>query len=197
IKVEPGVLIPRQETEELVAWILELYPKETELTVLDVGTGSGCIPIALKNSRPNWSLYGSDVSDTALEIARKNASYNEVDVEFAKDDLFQPSHFSDSKFNLIISNPPYILPSEKSNLDQEVKNYEPEEALFCDSTQKMYGAIEKLSTQLLSKNGALFLELHEDTAQEVQELYLNNNWEVNLKNDYGNKPRFLLAKKLD
>ena len=61
----------------------------------------------------------------------------------------------------------------------------------------MYGAIEKLSTQLLSKNGALFLELHEDTAQEVQELYLNNNWEVNLKNDYGNKPRFLLAKKLD
>ena len=197
IKVEPGVLIPRQETEELVAWILELYPKDTELTVLDVGTGSGCIPIALKNSRPNWNLYATDVSDKAIEIAKSNASYNEVEVEFAKDDLFQPAQFSGLKFDLIISNPPYILPSEKSNLDEEVKNYEPEEALFCESTQKMYGAIEKLSTQLLSKNGALFLELHEDTAQEVQELYVESNWGVNLKNDYGNKPRFLLAKKLD
>jgi release factor glutamine methyltransferase len=152
---------------------------------------------SVKNSRPNWNLYATDVSDKAIEIAKSNASYNEVEVEFAKDDLFQPAQFSGLKFDLIISNPPYILPSEKSNLDEEVKNYEPEEALFCESTQKMYGAIEKLSTQLLSKNGALFLELHEDTAQEVQELYVESNWEVNLKNDYGNKPRFLLAKKLD
>jgi release factor glutamine methyltransferase len=196
IKVEPGVLIPRQETEELVAWILELYPKESVLTILDIGTGSGCIPIALKKARPNWNIFATDISDKALEIARSNADYNETDIEFAKDDLFNPSKFTSQKFDLIISNPPYILPSEKSSLDEEVKNYEPEEALFCESTQKMYGALEKLSAKILADNGTVFLELHEDTAHEVAELFSGKKWDVNLKYDYGKKPRFLSAKNL-
>lgn len=195
IKVEPGVLIPRQETEELVSWILDLYPKDEELEVLDVGTGSGCIPVALKNSRPIWNVYATDISDEALVIAKKNSEFNEVEVEFAKDDLFNPSKFTNQKFDLIISNPPYILPSEKSSLDHEVRNYEPEQALFCESTQKMYGALEKLSSQMLSEKGALFLELHEDTALDVSELFSDKKWDVKLKEDYSKKNRFLLAKK--
>lgn len=195
ILVEPGVLIPRQETEELVAWILELHPKDKTLSVLDVGTGSGCIPVALKKARPEWDVFATDISDKALSIAKKNASHNEVDVTFAKDDLFNPQAFSSRSFDLIISNPPYILRTEESTLDKEVKEYEPEEALFCESTTQMYGALEQLSSALLSPHGTVFLELHEDNSTEVLNLFEEANWSAELKNDYGQKSRFLKAKK--
>ncbi|MGN8225817.1 peptide chain release factor N(5)-glutamine methyltransferase [Gracilimonas sp. BCB1] len=195
ILVEPGVLIPRQETEELVAWILELHPRGEALTVLDVGTGSGCIPVALKKARPDWDVFASDISDKALSIAKKNAAHSEVDITFAKDDLFNPVAFSDRSFDLIISNPPYILHNEKSVLDKEVKDYEPEEALFCESTAQMYGALEQLSSGILSPDGTVFLELHEHNSSEVLGLFDQANWAAELKNDYGQKTRFLKAKK--
>ncbi|WP_428235970.1 peptide chain release factor N(5)-glutamine methyltransferase [Gracilimonas sp.] len=195
IYVKPGVLIPRQETEELVAWILELYPKGETLSVLDVGTGSGCIPVALKKARPEWDLFATDISDKALSVARKNAEQNEVDISFAQDDIFNPKAFSDRTFDLIISNPPYILHSEKPTLDKEVKDYEPEEALFCESTVQIYGALEQLSSRVLSADGTVFLELHEDNSGEVLDLFDKANWSAELKNDYGQKTRFLKAKK--
>ncbi|MCP9290929.1 peptide chain release factor N(5)-glutamine methyltransferase [Gracilimonas sediminicola] len=195
IFVEPGVLIPRQETEELVAWILELYPKGETFSVLDVGTGSGCIPVALKKARPEWDLFATDISDKALSVAKNNASQSEVDISFARDDIFNPQAFSDRTFDLIISNPPYILHSEKSTLDKEVKDYEPEEALFCESTVQMYGALEQLSSGALSADGTVFLELHEDNSGEVLDLFEQANWSAELKNDYGQKTRFLKAKK--
>lgn len=195
ISVEPGVLIPRQETEEMVAWILELYPDDTELSVLDVGTGSGCIPVALKKSRPNWKVFATDLSERALSIAKKNATQNKVDIHFAKDDLFSPVAFQDHKFDLIISNPPYILHNEKPSLDKEVKNYEPKEALFCESTQKMYGALEQLSSNSLRSEGIIFLELHEKHSEEILNLFAKRSWTAELKKDYGQKPRFLKAKK--
>ncbi|MBO6584487.1 MAG: peptide chain release factor N(5)-glutamine methyltransferase [Gracilimonas sp.] len=195
IFVEPGVLIPRQETEELVAWILELYPKGETFSVLDVGTGSGCIPVALKKARPEWDLFATDISDKALSVAKNNAAQNEVDISFAQDDIFNPQAFSDRTFDLIISNPPYILHSEKSTLDKEVKDYEPEEALFCESTVQMYGALEQLSSGVLSADGTVFLELHEDNSGEVLDLFEQANWSAELKNDYGQKTRFLKAKK--
>jgi release factor glutamine methyltransferase len=197
IKVEPGVLIPRQETEELVSWILELFSDNKELTVLDVGTGSGCIPVALKNMRPSWNLFATDISEKALQIAQQNAEYNEVEITFAQDDLFSPSQFLEQKFDLIISNPPYILPEEKSLLDDEVVKFEPREALFCESTREMYGSLEQLSRQLLAEEGTVFLELHENKAHEVDNLFATQYWDVEMRKDYGKKPRFLKAKKID
>lgn len=195
IKVQPGVLIPRQETEQLVDWVLELYGNKESLKVLDIGTGSGCIPIALKHARPNWEIFATDISDEALNIARENATYNKVDISFYNDDLFKPNSLGDHKFDLIISNPPYIHPDEKNSLDDEVKNYEPELALFCESTQKMYQAIEALCSKYLKKNGEVFLELHEDHSEEALQIFQEGNWEAFVKNDYSKKPRFLKSKR--
>lgn len=195
IKVEPGVLIPRQETEELVDWILQSYPKDSEYNVLDIGTGSGCIPIALKNARPNWNVHATDISQEAIALAKTNAEFNNTEIHLQQDDLFSPQAFPDTFFNLIISNPPYILPSEKSGLDEEVKKFEPELALFCESTQKMYGALEKLSRSKLSENGALYLELHENYSEEVHQLFKARDWNGTIKNDYSDKPRFFRGKK--
>lgn len=195
IKVEPGVLIPRQETEELVDWILQSYPKDSSLKVLDIGTGSGCIPIALKKVRPNWELFATDISDQALQIARTNAELNEVSVNFKKDDLFQFLAFSNTTFDLIISNPPYILKAEKTALDEEVKSYEPEIALFCESTDKIYGAIVDICQTKLVEDGATFLELHEDYSGEVLQLFEQHDWNGFIKNDYSGKPRFLKVEK--
>ena len=195
IKVEPGVLIPRQETEELVDWILQSYPKDAELNVLDIGTGSGCIPVALKNERPNWNIYATDISPQALDIAKTNAELNSTEIHLQQDDLFSPKAFQDTSFHLIISNPPYILRSEKSGLDEEVKKYEPELALFCESTEKMYGALEELSRSKLSEDGDLFLELHEDYSEEVHQLFKTRGWNGTIKNDYSGKPRFFKGEK--
>lgn len=195
IKVQPGVLIPRQETEQLVDWILELHDDHESLKVLDVGTGSGCIPIALKHARPTWNIYATDISEEALTIAKENADHNETDISFHQDDLFHPESFIDHKFDLIISNPPYIHPDEKNSLDDEVKNFEPELALFCESTQKMYQALEDLCSEYLQTNGTVFLELHEDHSQEALHIFQEGNWEAIVKNDYSEKPRFLKAKK--
>ncbi len=193
IKVQPGVLIPRQETEQLVEWVIESYSKKKDLTVLDIGTGSGCIPIAIKKARTNWKVYATEISEEALTLAQENAQLNNTEVIFLQDDLFAPSKISELKFDLIISNPPYILEEEKSSLDTEVKDYEPELALFCESIQKMYGAIEDLCSHHLAENGALFLELHEHHAEEVFQIFEERNWKATIKNDYSDKPRFLKA----
>lgn len=194
IKVKPGVLIPRQETEELVSWILESHKDTADLKVLDIGTGSGCIAIALKKAKPDWSVFATDISEDALLIARENAALNEVSVDFHKEDLFHPTVFPAMEFDLIISNPPYILPSEKNTLDEEVKNYEPELALFCESTQKMYGAVTDYAQKKLKPNGHLYLELHEHYSGDVLQLFDTPKWEPFIKNDYSDKPRFLRAK---
>ena len=195
INVEPGVLIPRQETEQLVDLILNTFQSEEPLHVLDLGTGSGCIPIALKKERPNWELHATDISKDALNIARKNAERNEVEIYFYHDDIFDPKLPSKQTYDLIVSNPPYIHPEEKDVLDDEVKNYEPELALFCESTPKMYHAVESICRKYLNDDGVIFLELHELHADEVLQIFKTNKWEANLKNDFSDKPRFLTAKK--
>lgn len=197
IQVQPGVLIPRPETEQMVELVLSHFEHiETPLNILDIGTGSGCIPVALKQARPHWNLWGMDISPTALEIARSNASINNVDVTFFEGDLFSPDVWLDNRtFDCIISNPPYILPEEKESLPTEVAEFEPELALFCSSTQTMYNAIQQLAEKALIKNGILALELNERFAAEVHSLFSSSNWEAELVQDYDHKQRFLLAKK--
>lgn len=196
IKVQPGVLIPRQETEQLVDLILNDYPEDHSLKALDLGTGSGCIPVALKHERPAWQLSATDISDDALNIARQNAALNNCDIQFIKDDFLNsdPGNFSEP-IDLIVSNPPYILEEEKDSLDKEVRDYEPHLALFCSSTRKMYGAIEKFAQKHLSDSGTLYLELHENYSPETEQIFRDKGWSVQPLKDYGNKDRFLRIKR--
>jgi release factor glutamine methyltransferase len=196
IKVGPGVLIPRPETEQLVELALEKLQDQENSEVLDIGTGSGCIAIALKKNRPAWNVTAFDISDDALSVAKKNAKLNETEIHFWKDDIFTPSAESLSKkYDLIVSNPPYILREEKPDLDDEVKNYEPEEALFCDSTEDIYGAIKEFSSNCLKKNGLLLLEIHERYGDDVLGIFTTSQWKAKLVQDYGKKNRFVIAKK--
>jgi release factor glutamine methyltransferase len=142
IEVTPDVLIPRIETEQLTEIILDEHPESPALSVLDIGTGSGCISVALKKERPPWEITATDISEEALRTAQKNAHQNEVKVLFKEHDINQQDNdaFSTS-FDLIVSNPPYILPAEKETLEPQVKNYEPHEALFCNELEGMYQPI--------------------------------------------------------
>jgi release factor glutamine methyltransferase len=194
LKVTESVLIPRQETEQLVHRICNDKKNQQVLRVLDIGTGSGCIPIALKKEFTSWNIYACDISTEALALAKENASYNNVDVDFFNHDLFNPNlSYDDGKFDLIVTNPPYILNVEKETLDREVKSYEPHVALFCESTQKMYSAIEIFCTKNLNRDGAIYLELHENYASEVKGIFDAKNWNTELIKDLDNKDRFLLV----
>lgn len=195
IKVEPGVLIPRQETEQLVDLILNENKDKDNLNVLDVGTGSGCIPVSIKKERPDWNVYGIDISEKALEIARSNADHNEVEVTYFRDDLFDPAQIQPAFFDIIISNPPYIEPDEKNILDKEVVEYEPELALFCESTDKMYRALETLCHSSLKESGTIYFELHHQLGTEVSKLFDPKIWTSSVLKDLDEKKRFFRAKK--
>ncbi len=196
IKVAPGVLIPRMETEQLVEMILEKHTELKKCSVLDIGTGSGCIPITLKKNREEWKVFATDISKDALHIAEENALSNKTEVTFYEDDVFNSTAFqADQRFDLIISNPPYILEEEREVLDKEVKEYEPSEALFCESTSSIYGAIKEFAVKHLAEHGVLYLELHENHAHEVVSLFRSPLWLSSIHRDYDEKERFLIAKK--
>ncbi len=194
IDVTPDVLIPRLETEQLVEIILKEHGPEQSIQALDIGTGSGCIPIALKMERPRWSLKGLDISTRALEIARHNASRNEVDVEFEKGDILEWNAIAtDETFNLIVSNPPYVLPEEKDELEPQVISYEPHLALFCEDMDRMYMSIIQFAETRLAPEGRLYLEVHELHAGRILSLFDTSAWNPTLKKDYEGKPRFITA----
>lgn len=193
IEVNDSVLIPRIETEQMVEIILDEHSDEA-LRVLDVGTGSGCIPIALKMQRPSWELVGMDISEEALQTARRNAERNEVEVTFLQGDLTQPGQLDlDPSFDLIVSNPPYILSDEKSMLQPQVRDYEPSEALFVEDMESMYGDLLSMSRTLLKSDGHLYLETHEHYTEQLLSLFETKEWEVRMQKDYSKKPRFLIA----
>lgn len=194
LKVNPSVLIPRQETEQLVEIICNDQADKKDITILDIGTGSGCIPIALKKGYETWNVFACDISNEALSLAKENAVSNNVEIEFFVHDLFDANlKGRENKFDVIISNPPYILENEKEGLDLEVKSFEPHLALFCESTQKMYSAIEEFCSQNLSSAGVTYLELHENYANEVKAIFSKNNWQAKLVKDLEKKDRFLVA----
>ena len=194
ISVSEHVLIPRIETEQLVEIVLDNHQSEDDLTVLDIGTGSGCIPVALKMEQPNWDVSGIDISEDALNTARENAEQNSADVSFSTGDILNPDSISISgSLDLIVSNPPYVKPEEKDILEQQVNDYEPAEALFFDDLNKMYNSIIEFASQKLTENGFLYLELHENYSQQILALFEEKKWSARIKNDYDNKPRFIIA----
>jgi release factor glutamine methyltransferase len=196
LKVNPSVLIPRQETEQLVHIICEENDNKKDLSVLDIGTGSGCIPIALKKEFESWDATAIDISDEALTLAKQNASLNKVDINFIQHDLFNAeSDIFDSGFDIIVSNPPYILEEEEDGLDNEVKNFEPHLALFCKSMADMFEAIEKFCSKNLKKNGRVYLEVHENHSDEIVQIFKSLKWNVKAIKDMDEKDRFLVASK--
>ena len=184
--VNSATLIPRPETAELVEWVLQTNPADKPLSVLDIGTGSGCIAIALKHRRPNWQVTGLDCSAEALQIAQQNAIRNKVQVQWMQHDIF--SDFTGT-FDLIVSNPPYILNSEKSSMESNVLDYEPHSALFVPDDDPL-----RFYKRICSMDSAdfVYFEVNERFAQQVAQLMRDNNFDnVQIKRDIYEKPRMV------
>jgi release factor glutamine methyltransferase len=189
LKVNKYSLIPRPETEELVDWIL----KEDFSTAIDLGTGSGCIAIALaKYSDKNISAI--DISDKALEVAKENAILNKVEVHFSQQDIFKIEKLP--KVDLIVSNPPYVLNSEKLKMKQNILDYEPHIALFVPDENPLvfYKKIANLASESLTVGGKLFFEINEQFSSTLIEfLSLNGFVDIKLKKDINDKYRMIKA----
>ncbi len=194
ISVNKHVLIPRQETEQLVQRILNEHSGSQPLNVLDIGTGSGCIPISLKAENPEWNITATDISTEALALATSNAEKNNTDITFIHQDLFNPNFENlEAPFDIIISNPPYILKEEESSLDEEVKSFEPHLALFCESTQNIFAALEDYCSKFLAKDGKSYFEIHEREAAHTAQVFSEKGWNFEIIKDYDLKDRFLIA----
>jgi release factor glutamine methyltransferase len=190
--VNENTLIPRPETEELVEWIMESKNYEIQskkLRILDIGTGSGCIAISLAKNIPNAKISAIDVSEKALNIAKKNAKINEVNVDFILKNVLETEVLEDT-FDIIVSNPPYVRNLEKAEIKPNVLEYEPHIALFVEDTDALlfYKKIAQLAKVNLSENGILFFEINQYLGKETIELLENLGFKnIQLKKDiYGN-----------
>lgn len=168
--VNENVLIPRPETEELVELILS-ENQNPRLTILDIGTGSGCIAIALKKYRPEANIHAWDFSAGALAVARENASRNKVDVKFSRVDVLK-EYPADTKFDIIVSNPPYVLESEKTGINKNVLDYEPHSALFVPDSNGLlfYKRIADIAKELLYDNGKLYFEINQQKGIDTKDM---------------------------
>lgn len=190
--VNEHTLIPRSETEELVDWIVETVKKNDKsekLTILDIGTGTGCIPISLKKNIPQAEVSAIDVSKEALQVARKNAESNEVEVTFLLQNILETDDLK-QQFDVIVSNPPYVRNLEKQEIKRNVLEFEPHLALFVEDNDALlfYRKIAHLALKSLSSNGILFFEINQYLGKETVELLENLGFKnIELKKDiYGN-----------
>ena len=172
--VDENVLIPRPETEELVDWIVKLnskISKKKKLRILDIGTGSGCIAISLAKNIPNSEVFAIDVSEKALAVAEKNALLNTVSLTFLLKNILETTSL-DQKFDIIVSNPPYVRNLEKSEIKSNVLDNEPHLALFVadDDALIFYKKIAELAATNLNPNGQLFFEINQYLGKETQDL---------------------------
>ena len=193
--VNENVLIPRPETEELVEWIIEYATiKEKALQILDIGTGSGCIPISLKLALPNCMITGLDISDTALNVATQNAKTLNTEINWLEEDILNAAYLP-NHYDIIVSNPPYIPFKENVNMQVQVKNFEPNIALFVTNEDPLifYRVIARLGKQYLNPNGQLFFELHYDQGKALLALFDEMGYHAELRQDMFSKDRMLRA----
>ncbi len=194
--VNRDVLIPRQETEELVELILnELDSDRKKISIIDIGTGSGCIAVSLSKNIKNSDIYALDINKKALATASKNAKSNNVKLSFIQADILRFIDFDfPQKFNIIVSNPPYVKESEKRILDSRVVEYEPSNAIFVsdDNYLIFYKAISDFALKNLSKRGKLYVEINEEHGDETVNLFKNKGFlNVILIKDINGKNRFI------
>lgn len=193
-KVSPDVLIPRQETEELVHLILQNI-KEGDV-LLDIGTGSGIIPVSIKANFPNCKVFGVDISEEALKVAEENASINAVDVQFQQLDILNTNSLKDFSPTIIVSNPPYITNKEKEAMHQNVLDFEPHLALFVQDYEPLvfYQKIAELAIAALPINGQLFFEINEHYGNETEKLLKSIGFsDIRLIKDLNNRDRIVHA----
>jgi release factor glutamine methyltransferase len=194
-EVNPSVLIPRPETEELVSWIIDDCKDRQDLSILDIGTGSGCIAISLAKNLKHAKVYALDVSEDALKLAKLNATKNEVDIEFIEADILD-CDLGNIKFDVIVSNPPYVRELEKEAMSANVLNHEPHLALFVknDDALLFYRKIAEISENILKPNGQLYFEINESLGEPTKELLANNSFNnIELKLDIFEKDRMIKA----
>ena len=194
IKVNSNVLIPRQETEELVRWVID-DNKKRKIRILDIGTGSGCIAIAVANAISNAIIDALDSTEKVLQLAAENAHINEVSVRFFRFDMLKKKKFPYSeKYDVMVSNPPYILNSEKKFMNKNVLEYEPHMALFVsdDNPLIFYDRIAEFGLNHLKSEGKIYLEINENYGIEVKELFLKHGYPlVELRRDIHGKNRMV------
>ena len=196
LKVNPTVLIPRPETEELVDWIINNNPPLNPI-ILDIGTGSGCIPIALSKKISGASVEGWDISNEALLVARENAELNQVKVDFIYADVLNPRYPAQpQKYDIIVSNPPYVTVSEQLSMLKNVIDYEPHIALFVPDTDPLlfYRIIADIAINQLKPGGKLYFEINEQFGNETADLLsLKGFKNIILRKDINGKERMLKA----
>jgi release factor glutamine methyltransferase len=197
LRINKNVLIPRPETEELVQWVVNENKNEEELDVVDVGTGSGCIAIALYNNLTDAKVKAIDVSQSALELAQINAIANNAAVDFYNLDILNEDNWKKLKsFDIIISNPPYVLESEKGAMHKNVLNYEPHLALFVPEERPLlfYEKIADMALKHLNKGGKLYFEINTAFGKEVKNMLLKRGFkDVVIRKDINDKDRFVKA----
>ena len=196
--VDENVLIPRPETEELVEWVISncRFPIDT-LSILDIGTGSGCIPISLKRRLRKADVTALDISEEALTVAKKNEAKLGAEVEFIQLDILDSAQWGVLKTtDIIISNPPYIPENNKASMHPNVLEFEPHTALFVPDQDALlfYKAIIALAKTKLTAEGLLFFEIHEDLGREVTELLSNEGFTSEMKDMQG-KDRMVMGRK--
>lgn len=194
--VNKEVLIPRPETEELVRVVSYHLKDSRAATVVDIGTGSGCIAISLALLKPDIKLSAIDISEGALEIAIKNAHKYSVDIEFEQVDV--ADFTTDIKYNVIVSNPPYVTESEKGLMRRNVLDYEPSNALFVSDDDPLYyyKIIVDLAKTALHDSGAIFLEINERYGKEVEDLLIGAGLkETKILKDINRKDRIVCGQK--
>jgi len=199
--VDKNVLIPRPETDELVEWIISncKFPVDA-LKILDIGSGSGCIPITLKRKLRKAEVWSCDISEAALKVAKKNAAGLGVDVTFFQTDFLNKEQRDQLPgFDIIVSNPPYIPEKDKIEMQPNVLQYEPPAALFVPDNDALvfYKAIADFGKQHLNKNGAIYMEVHENYAMELAQFFQSNSYLTEIKKDMQGKERMLKASHID
>ena len=198
LKMNEHVLIPRPETEELVEWIIEDYKKaeNKKVSILDIGTGSGCIAIALQKKLLAAKITATDISKKALSIAKENADNNNAAVDFIQSDFLNEAEWERlPEVDIIVSNPPYIPIREKEKLDKNVTGFEPHNALFVPDHSPLlfYKKIILFAKKHLKKDGIIYVEIHEDFAEETSAAFSIQFKTVEIKKDLNGKNRMIKA----
>ncbi|MEJ8843546.1 peptide chain release factor N(5)-glutamine methyltransferase [Lacibacter sp. H375] len=203
-EVNESVLIPRPETEELVDWIVkdvrgmkyDIRRETASLSILDIGTGSGCIPIALKKNLPETGVSAIDVCSDALYTATTNAVNNEAEINFKLLDFLDKSKWNElSKHDIIVSNPPYIKTTEANTMSKHVLEFEPHKALFVPDEDALlfYRKIADFALQHLQPNGSVYVEINQQLGKETVELFQRKGFTVELKKDMSGNERMVKA----
>ncbi len=192
-KVNSSVLIPRPETEELVCWICNDHNLKSRIQILDIGTGSGCIAVSLKHLFSQSTVYAFDVSESALKTAQKNAELNHVPVQFSKIDILD-APLLNSRWDIIVSNPPYVLEKEKNEMLTNVVKYEPSLALFVPDNDPLlfYRHIAAFAQVHLNFGGELYFEINRSTGNTVAEMLISMGFhKVELRQDISGNDRMI------